>query len=169
MSEKQQSGKWSDPVFLHSLLLAIYSVTKENFTKQAKDGVEEKLQRAGFDGVTWDSIRYVCLSPPLFISPPATSSGSPPSWAYYSLPQSCLLFFSIPSPFRLPASFPSTSSLLIYLVVNQSIRKFFIFHTSSTSQTSPILHLSLNQSPPHGMNDVRDYCSYWQVGQLGSS
>ncbi|OLN91939.1 hypothetical protein CCHL11_01511 [Colletotrichum chlorophyti] len=57
MSEKQPTGKWSNPVFLHSLVLGLYGVAKDNLTKEAKDGIVERLQRNDFEDITWDGIR----------------------------------------------------------------------------------------------------------------
>ncbi|OHW99844.1 hypothetical protein CSPAE12_01418 [Colletotrichum incanum] len=57
MSEKQPTGKWNNPAFLHSLMLALYGQLKNNLTKEVKDAIEEKMHRDGFEDVTWDAIR----------------------------------------------------------------------------------------------------------------
>ncbi|KAK7453674.1 hypothetical protein Landi51_03614 [Colletotrichum acutatum] len=59
MSDNKQSGKWSNPVFLHSLVVGFYGELKNgSLPQEAKDRVEAKLRRDGFEDTTWDGIRY---------------------------------------------------------------------------------------------------------------
>ncbi|KAK6226010.1 hypothetical protein QIS74_02057 [Colletotrichum tabaci] len=57
MSEKQAISKWNNPEFLHSLMLALYGQLKGNLSKEAKDTIEAKMHRDGFEDTTWDGIR----------------------------------------------------------------------------------------------------------------
>ncbi|KAK1596206.1 uncharacterized protein LY79DRAFT_667670 [Colletotrichum navitas] len=62
MSEKQVIGKWNNPALLHSLMLALYGQLKGNLNKEAKDAIEQKMHRDGFEDVTWESIRLRLFS-----------------------------------------------------------------------------------------------------------
>lgn len=60
MSDNKQGGKWSNPAFLHSLVVGFYGELKNgSLPQEAKDRVEAKLRRDGFEDTTWDSVRYV--------------------------------------------------------------------------------------------------------------
>ncbi|KAK1998339.1 hypothetical protein LX36DRAFT_670271 [Colletotrichum falcatum] len=57
MSEKKAASKWSNPELLQRLMLALYGQLKANLNKEAKDAIEEKMHRDGFEDVTWEAIR----------------------------------------------------------------------------------------------------------------
>ncbi|KXH48172.1 hypothetical protein CSIM01_08724 [Colletotrichum simmondsii] len=58
MSDNKQGGKWSNPAFLLSLVVGFYGELKNgSLPQEAKDRVEAKLHRDGFEDTTWDSIR----------------------------------------------------------------------------------------------------------------
>ncbi|KAL0782957.1 hypothetical protein CaCOL14_000863 [Colletotrichum acutatum] len=78
MSDNKQSGKWSNPVFLHSLVVGFYGELKNgSLPQEAKDRVEAKLRRDGFEDTTWDGIRQPGAG--LSLSLPATSGSRYPS------------------------------------------------------------------------------------------
>lgn len=59
MSDNKQGGKWSNPAFLISLVVGFYDELKNgSLPQEAKDRVEAKLHRDGFEDTTWDSVRY---------------------------------------------------------------------------------------------------------------
>ncbi|KAK1689871.1 hypothetical protein BDP55DRAFT_712265 [Colletotrichum godetiae] len=59
MSDNKPTGKWANPAFLKSLVLGLYHELKHGGLQQeAKDRVEAKLHRDGFEDTTWDGIRY---------------------------------------------------------------------------------------------------------------
>ncbi|UQC74561.1 uncharacterized protein CLUP02_01212 [Colletotrichum lupini] len=59
MSDNKQGGKWSNPAFLLSLVVGFYDELKNgSLPQEAKDRVEAKLHRDGFEDTTWDSVRY---------------------------------------------------------------------------------------------------------------
>ncbi|KAJ0304108.1 hypothetical protein COL516b_005998 [Colletotrichum fioriniae] len=61
MSDNKQGGKWSNPAFLHSLVVGFYGELKNgSLPQEAKDRVEAKLRRDGFEDTTWDSVRFYC-------------------------------------------------------------------------------------------------------------
>ncbi|KAK1514960.1 hypothetical protein CABS01_06939 [Colletotrichum abscissum] len=58
MSDNKQGGKWSNPAFLLSLAVGFYDELKNgSLPQEAKDRVEAKLHRDGFEDTTWDSVR----------------------------------------------------------------------------------------------------------------
>ncbi|KAK1508533.1 hypothetical protein CTAM01_02319 [Colletotrichum tamarilloi] len=64
MSDNKQGGKWSNPAFLLSLAVGFYDELKNgSLPQEAKDRVEAKLHRDGFEDTTWDSVRYSTWSP----------------------------------------------------------------------------------------------------------
>ncbi|KAI3555501.1 hypothetical protein CABS03_02951 [Colletotrichum abscissum] len=65
MSDNKQGGKWSNPAFLLSLAVGFYDELKNgSLPQEAKDRVEAKLHRDGFEDTTWDSVRAPILPAP---------------------------------------------------------------------------------------------------------
>ncbi|KAK1481317.1 hypothetical protein CCUS01_04429 [Colletotrichum cuscutae] len=94
MSDNKQGGKWSNPAFLLSLVVGFYDELKNgSLPQEAKDRVEAKLHRDGFEDTTWDSVRYVAQD---IILIPFSTHYAPILPAPASFPDTNL-FFHIPS------------------------------------------------------------------------
>ncbi|KAF4776561.1 hypothetical protein HER10_EVM0007094 [Colletotrichum scovillei] len=88
MSDNKQGGKWSNPAFLLSLVVGFYDELKNgSLPQEAKDRVEAKLHRDGFEDTTWDNMILI----------PFSTHYTPILSAPISFPDTTLFFFHIPS------------------------------------------------------------------------